>query len=304
MAKKRLKYFLIASCAASLCAAPSSSYAMDDDVKAVLGGVLGAIIVEGMKNSEAPAEQQQQEQINWNESSVQPAVKTTNYDRRTKEIQQHLKTLGFYNSTVDGISGRQTLDAIYRWEAKYDQDINGEISEEEFRYLAELAQSEELNSDLQPAGGKEDSATKNKDYEQELVSDFATLAQYQHTRKICVDFIDTGNVYASGIDFSFQRNTALFNKFYEETIAQQTTCLALSAEEIQSLRLKGQKQYEGTQEYAMYKMMVPMAVADDGIAMDMVRGCNGQSEIAVPLLEKFKDQTLNPETCKFYPIGQ
>lgn len=143
MAKKGLKYFLIASCAASLFVTSSSAYAVDDDVKAVLGGVLGAIIVEGMKNSNAPAEEQQQENIQWNESQKTSASRPS-HDRimeieRISSIQIYLYNLGFYEGSTDGESGPKTRAAIAAWEKEFQQTQDGKISDKELKFLEELS---------------------------------------------------------------------------------------------------------------------------------------------------------------------
>lgn len=292
------------------------AYAMDDGVKSVLGGILGAILVEGVKEiSKEKEENQQNEEIQWNDlpshnSYVQNDNKEKNhYNVRLAKIQKHLKMLGFYNSNVDGLFGRNTLDAIYRWEAKYDQTIDGKISDVEFRYLKGLVDSSDRVFDIEnrelsdeykhthKANISSENHTYNKRHSA-LQDSFETIEQYNDMDKMCNDFLKSGHIYGGRINLNFQERSSEFILYLETFADEQAQCLDVSTEQEVSLRKSAKKAYENTEEYRMYQLVIPMALADNLIASDIVKGCNIHISSMGIVLKNFQNKSMNQDTCE------
>lgn len=150
-------HLLIALSAASL-SQISPAFA-DDEMKALIGGIVGTIMVEGMKEmskpQEQPAEQIQQDQIQWanphQDQSTQAAE--PNPDRlRIREIQAALTKIGFYYKEIDGVSGSGTTAAIQAWENEFDQTVDGYLTDDEFKFLKTVSEAGFSNhSDYQEA---------------------------------------------------------------------------------------------------------------------------------------------------------
>ncbi|MCK5285487.1 MAG: peptidoglycan-binding protein [Alphaproteobacteria bacterium] len=130
---------------------PHTSHAVNDDAKAVLGGMLGAFIVEGIKevNKQEPQQQQQQQQnINWKNTTQQhtPSKNNTNSPEalkekeRNKKIQKLLSKIEFYNGSFDGIAGAGTQSAIKDWEIEFDQIVDEKISDKEMILLKDTSE--------------------------------------------------------------------------------------------------------------------------------------------------------------------
>lgn len=127
--------------ASVLCLTPAPSYA-DDDVKSVIGGVIGALMVEGVKemskSQQQPDTQTQQEQIQWNTQTapLQNSRDSTDPElQRNRDIQAALTKIGFYSGTVDGILGEGTRSAIQSWEKEFDQTVDGILTDSELSLL-------------------------------------------------------------------------------------------------------------------------------------------------------------------------
>lgn len=119
----------------------------DDTVKSILGGIVGSLIVEGVKEATKPREEPQQpEQIEWSEHNAgqqgtiqhQRPVQIVS-DPRVREIQGYLSKTGFYKGAVDGISGAGTEGAIRAWEQEFEQVVDGQISDDELELLKEAS---------------------------------------------------------------------------------------------------------------------------------------------------------------------
>ncbi len=270
----------------------------DSETDSMIGKIIAGAVIMGINEITKDKEQEQKDSITWYDEAYEetfkehdPVITQVQYDQRTQDIQKHLKQLGFYNGIVDGVFGRQTLDAIYRWEAKYDQEINGEISDGELLYLKEQTHSGASISK------NETSIHKDKKYKH-LRDSYEALAGSNRIHQLCTDFINSGHVYSYSITAAFEEKSDAhiynFNTIIDETVA----CFNLNDEQTKVMREEAQKRYEKTQEYKMYEMLLPMAVSDQLVAMDIVKGCNAYISSAMVVKKKFDARSIDKETCE------
>jgi len=172
---------------------PVPTFADDDTEKAVLGSVLGAIIVEGVKELNNPQEtlplHPPQEGHPQQQTLPPEFIETEN--RRIEEIQTALTKTGLYTDAIDGIADERTIVAIEKWESRFGQVVDGNLTDSEFDLLKTAA-----------AGGFSNQA----EYDAAQKEGFSTRKNYQ-------DYLNAENTARD------TENTARMNA--EETIRQE-----------------------------------------------------------------------------------
>lgn len=105
------------------------------DVKdALIGGVVGAVVTEAIRNSQQS--QRQRAQTVTRPTVPRPATLNSTYTvAERKQIQGSLNALGFSVGTVDGILGRNSRNAISQFQATLGQPVTGQLTRAQFAML-------------------------------------------------------------------------------------------------------------------------------------------------------------------------
>jgi peptidoglycan hydrolase-like protein with peptidoglycan-binding domain len=192
--------------------------AKDDAMESVLGGVLGAVLVEGIKElNKQPDPSPSPENIHWNDTSPAPSQQhvlskssIAKENRRVRETQAALLKIGFYSGLVDGIAGEETIGAIKAWQTEFDQEADGKLTEAQFDLLKKVSD-----------GGFSSMA----DYEAAQSAGFSTKKEYQ-------SFAQSG--FATKIDFIKAKEAGFSSKQeYDESI-QKPNPVTVTTKEISS----------------------------------------------------------------------
>lgn len=178
------KSILALACLSLVSVPAKPSHADSDSMKAIMGGMLGSIIVEGVKEMSKPQEQPE-EPIQWHdqqpaEQQVDPALQERR--ARNREIQGALTKIGFYNDAVDGIAGPGTIAAIKAWETEFGQVIDGQLTESELEYLRTVSDGGFTNKADYDAA-KEAGYSDYAEYAEFKRSGFSSKVDLMHAQK-------------------------------------------------------------------------------------------------------------------------
>ncbi|PVZ49579.1 peptidoglycan-binding domain-containing protein [Thalassobacter stenotrophicus] len=116
------------------------SFANDDFVKGLMGAVIGAAIA----NSGNATQNNNNTSRSTPQRSSRPAVSSAQR-AENKRVQENLNYFGFNTGAPDGIFGRKTTDAIYKFQACLNRPMTGKLDNFEKQFLDQSAFKAQAN---------------------------------------------------------------------------------------------------------------------------------------------------------------
>ena len=125
---KQARLTFLGLLASTLIATPS--LASDDFIKGMMGAVIGAAIA----NSGSAAQSSNNAQRPAVQRSSRPTISSAQR-AENKRVQENLNYFGFNTGTPDGIFGRKTTDAVYKFQACLNRPMTGKLDNFEKQFL-------------------------------------------------------------------------------------------------------------------------------------------------------------------------
>ena len=116
------------------------SFANDDFVKGLMGAMIGAAIA----NSGNATQNNNNTSRSTPQRSSRPAVSSAQR-AENKRVQENLNYFGFNTGAPDGIFGRKTTDAIYKFQACLNRPMTGKLDNFEKQFLDQSAFKAQAN---------------------------------------------------------------------------------------------------------------------------------------------------------------
>jgi hypothetical protein len=255
----------------------SSPAQADDETKRLIGGLAAGLV--GMAiNEMANQDEAQAEEIDWNDNQ-QKKKGGSAVSQETRDIQRDLKELGYYQGTVDGISGAGTQKAILKWEADNcleDDNYcrNGKLDQIELDVLKDHAENERNNKKIAERNDQraKERAEKEKNITlEDLLYDQARNAeQYE----ICKNFKDNYANFSYSIDKHLERNYSRYSESNDRAVKNLVSCKGLSQQDTAEIRDSQQEKYDESQESKMTRIRAGYVFTEDGEDRELILRCN------------------------------
>jgi len=217
----------------------------DDDIKRLIGGlaagVIGLALEEGAKASE------NQEQPVQNVQAALPFK--LQYSKDVAEVQDKLKQAGHYKGAVDGLKGKNTIDAINEWETRYsveagDGRVNAMLSPDELSLLEQqiggngvkLASVDTPSSNDRP---KKISEMKGANAQGDIYDDVVELVFYYKAGEACLDYKNQTGIFGD------THVTKKFNGQYRQYLDAELESIQNNAKSLEKQNIRATAQCSG-----------------------------------------------------------
>jgi peptidoglycan hydrolase-like protein with peptidoglycan-binding domain len=214
----------------------------DDEKRDLAIGIGAGLLMMGIEalseNAQANQTENASEDIkpaSANAQTVSPSKPKLTYDVDVAKLQKYLKTLGYYDSTADGLKGKGTLSALHQWQADNNLNISDSVSQSDL-ILAE-----------QQAQKKTKQLVKNKKLETdnaELIKIYSSLYQIEGMYENCVEFQESSHHLATRIDGDLQKNFKNTRTRFLQEAKKLEECRNISDEQSAVIQSKAKKKFD------------------------------------------------------------